>query len=418
MERLRFLDEKQVRRVREAHGTPTYVYHRPTLERRAGEMLAFPNAFGLTVRYAMKALPTAAVLRCFHDLGLHIDASSGYEAERAMRAGIPPEHIQLTTQQLPANLAALVSKGVLFSACSLHQLEAYAAAFPQTEVCVRVNPGLGSGHSNRTNVGGPSSSFGVWHEHLDTALAIARRYGLRLTRMHTHIGSGADPKVWVRCARLSLDIAARLPDVTRLSLGGGFKVARMAHEKTSGIQEIGAEIRPEFKAFAQQHGRELHLEVEPGTYLTANAGAVVCAITDIVNTGPNGNVFIKVDSGMTEVARAAMYGAQHPLVVVPATAEERGTETYLVSGHCCESGDTLTPQDDDPEGLKPRELTEARIGDLLVIEGAGAYCAAQACKNYNSFPEAPELMLAEDGEFHLIRERQTLEQMVRNEILD
>ncbi|HNR31476.1 MAG TPA: diaminopimelate decarboxylase [Candidatus Hydrogenedentes bacterium] len=416
MDSLVFFTEAQVREVQRAFGTPVYVYDERTFERRAREMLAFPNAYGLTVRYAMKALSSRAVLRLFDALGLHIDASSGFEAERALRAGIAPEKVQITAQEPPRDLKGLVEQGVRFNACSIHQLDEYGKLFPGAEVSVRINPGLGSGHSNRTNVGGPSSSFGIWHEHLDYVLGRAARHGLRLTRMHTHIGSGTDPETWLHCARLSLAIAARMPEVTLLSLGGGFKVARMPDECSADVREIGGRIAAEFERFAREHGRELHLEVEPGTYLVANAGALVCTAIDVVDTGPDGFRFLKLDAGMTDIMRPSMYGAWHPIVVVPASDAPRGAASYIVAGHCCESGDILTPERGNPEGLAPRELREAAIGDAVVIEGAGAYCAAQCAKNYNSFPEAPEVLLTKAGEFRLIRRRQTMEQMLENEI--
>ena len=417
MEEWSFLSEDQVREVARTFGTPVYVYDQRTLEAHAQELLDFPNAYGLTARYAMKALSSASVVRLFSNAGLHIDASSGFEAERALQAGVPPSHIQLTAQQIPENLKELVTRGVLFNACSLHQLDAYGQLFPGSEVCVRINPGLGSGHSNRTNVGGPSAGFGIWHEHLDDVEAIRQKHNLRITRMHTHIGSGADPEVWNRCARMSLDIAARLPEVTTLSLGGGFKVGRMPGEASADLQAIGKPIVQDFKEFNAKYGRKLHLELEPGTYLVANAGAIVCGIIDVIDTGANGYDFIKVDSGMTEVVRPSMYGAQHPIAVVPDTAEFRATKDYLVVGHCCESSDILTPEPGNPEGLLPRTLVEARIGDYLLIGGAGAYCATMSLKNYNSFPEAPEIILSEKGTFLLIRKRQTLKQMLANEMM-
>lgn len=416
MEKLTFLKEAHVRGIRGEYGTPTFVYDEETLRAYAKSVLAFPNAYGLTARYAMKALPTAAVLQIFSEMGLHMDCSSGYEAERAMRAGVPPQHIQVTAQQLPHNLKELVERGVLFTACSLHQLESYGRLFPNTEVCVRVNPGLGSGHSNRTNVGGPAASFGIWHEHLGEMQAIADNFHLTLSRMHTHIGSGTDPDVWHQCAQISLAIAARLPQVRTLSLGGGFKVGRMSLEKSADLQVIGSRIKADFEEFNRRHGRKLRLEIEPGTYLVANAGAIVCTIIDVVDTGPNGYRFIKTDTGMTEIIRPSMYGAQHPIVVVPATVEKRAMCDYIVVGHCCESGDVLTPEPGNPEGLQPRTLLEAKIGDLLVIGGAGAYCSAMSSKNYNSFPEAAEVLLTSRDDFRLLRKRQTLDQMLANEM--
>ena len=90
--------------------------------------------------------------------------------------------------------------GVEFNATSLHQLETYGKIYPGTNTSIRVNPGMGSGGTNRTNVGGPGSSFGIWHEHLEEVKEIAIKYDLTITKLHTHIGSGSDPEVWKRVA--------------------------------------------------------------------------------------------------------------------------------------------------------------------------------------------------------------------------
>ncbi len=418
MQLVSFLTHEKTRDVQREFGTPVFVYDQATLEAQARQALAFPHAFGLTVRYAMKAMPTAAVLRIFSDLGLHIDASSGFEAGRALRAGVPADTIQITAQQFPDNLEELVDAGVGFTACSIHQLRQFGQLFPGADVCVRINPGLGSGHSNRTNTGGPAASFGVWWENLDGLFAVQQEFGLRITHMHTHIGSGGDPDVWERCAALSLGIAAQLPDVHTLCLGGGFKVARMPGETAADVSAIGERIAASFEAFHREHGRKLHCEIEPGTFLVANAGALVAAVIDVVDTGQDGYRFIKTDSGMTEILRPSLYAAQHPIAVVPRDPDDtRGESEYVVVGHCCESGDILTPKPGDHEGLGPRVLTDAQAGDAIVIGGAGGYCAAMSAKNYNSFPEAPEVLLTPDGRFRLIRKRQTLDQMTENEIL-
>lgn len=417
MERLSLLSEDQVRAVQRRFGTPAFVYDQKTLESQAQKALAFPNAYGLTVRYAVKACPAAGVIRILNRAGLHIDASSGYEALRAMRAGVPAAQIQITAQQLPDNLAALVRQGVLFNACSLYQLAAYGRLFPGREVSVRVNPGLGSGHSNRTNTGGPSASFGIWHEQLSHVLSTAAAHGLHITGLHSHIGSGSDPAVWQHCARLTLGVAAKLPEVRRVNMGGGFKIGRMTTEVSTDLRQAGQPVADEFRRFAGEHGRKLHLEIEPGTFLVGNAGAIVCSVVDVVNTGQQGHSFIKVDSGMTEGLRPSLYGAQHPIVVVPTMPHKRGRGEYLIAGHCCESGDILTPAPGNPEELAPRVLADPRIGDAVFIGGSGAYCAGMAAKNYNSFPEACEVLLGTDGELHLLRQRQTLDQIVANESL-
>jgi diaminopimelate decarboxylase len=407
-----FLTPRKAAEVREQFGTPCYVYDQASLDAAAQRALAFPNAFGLTVRYAMKANPNAAILRRFLGLGLHIDASSDYEVERALRAGAAPERIQLTSQMPSRNLRAVVERGVLYNACSLHQLEEYGKAFPGADVCVRMNPGLGSGSTNRTNTGGPGSSFGIWHERLADVQAIAARHGLHVRRLHTHIGSGSDPAVWQRVSRMTLDLAAALPEVTTVNLGGGFKVARVAGEKGTDLAECGVPVKEEFVRFRERYGRALHLEIEPGTYLVANAGALVATCVDVVDTGAEGYTFAKLDAGMPEITRPSLYGAQHPIDVLA----EAPPKDVVFCGPCCESGDILTPAPGDPEGLAPRHVPTPSTSDLVVIGGVGAYCAAMATINYNSYPQAPEVMLEPDGTLRLLRKRQTFDQILENEV--
>jgi diaminopimelate decarboxylase len=424
---MRFLTEAQIELIRERFGTPIFVYDQRQLEAAADQVLAFPAPCRLVGRFAMKSLPNAAILQIFSAKGLHIDASSGFEAQRAMLAGIPPSHIQVTAQEMPLDLKGLIQRGVLFNACSLHQLRQFGLLFPDSELSIRVNPGAGSGHNKRTNTGGVASSFGIWHEKLDEAFAIANEFDLRLTGLHTHIGSGGDPEIWKRCAALTLGIAGRFPDLRRLSLGGGFKVARTENEQGANLEEIGNAISPLIADFLEGRAQKANvdresdngfqLEIEPGSFLVVHAGAILSRIVDIVDTGSDGYSFLKIDSGMTELLRPAMYGAQHPLsVVAHGRPSSSDFAQYIVAGHCCESSDILTPAPGDPEALAPRRMSVASIGDTLVIEGTGAYAAGMAAKNYNSFPEAAEVLIDSAGEPQLIRQRQTLDQSIQNEV--
>ena len=406
------LSRETAAEIRARFGTPCYVYDRAGLEAAARRALAFPAPFGYTLRYAMKANPSRGVLAVFRDLGLHVDASSDNEVTRALRAGFPPAAIQLTSQMPSRQLAEHLAAGVLFNACSLHQLEQFGRLAPGREVCVRMNPGLGSGSANRTNTGGPAASFGIWHEYLDDVMALAKRHDVRVTRLHSHIGSGTDPEVWKRVTRMTLDLAAKMPEVQRVNLGGGFKVGRVPDETSVDLDDVGAHVRRELTAFRDRDGRALHLEVEPGTYLVANAGYVVATCIDVVDTGKDGYLFAKLDTGMTEVTRPSLYGAQHPIDVL-ATGREVAPTVFV--GPCCESGDILTPAPGDPESLAPRWVPRPHVGDLVLVGGAGAYCSAMSTLNYNSYPQAPEVMLEPDGSLALIRERQTLEQILQNE---
>lgn len=419
---LRFLSPRYISAITTQFPTPIYVYSEEILRAQAQIICDFSHAFGFTPRYAMKANSNRTLLRIFRDMGICIDASSEYEVFRALIAGFAPNEIQLTGQEIPNRLEEIVKMGVEFNATSLHQLESYWSLFPHTNASIRVNPGIGSWWTNRTNVGGPASSFGIWYEYLDMVKKISEKYHLTITKLHTHIGSWSDPEVWKKVVIMVLDIVRNLPDVTIVSLGGGFKVARMPDEKEADMREIGHHVQSLFEQFFTETGRKLHLEIEPGTFLVANAGNLLTTIQDIVDTGNDGYTFLKVDAGMTELLRPSIYGAQHPIIVVPSWFQEveemnyeNETWEYIVVGHNCESGDIFTPGPGEPETLSPRKLIKANIGDHLIIEGTGAYGASMSTHGYNSFPEAGEVLIRKDGSIVEIRSRANETDIWRNE---
>ena len=160
-------------------------------------------------------------------------------------------------------------------------------------------------------MGGPSSSFGIWHEYADKCSEMVKAAGCKVVRVHTHIGSGSDPAVWRRCTGMSIARCEKFPEVTVLNLGGGYKVARMHTDKGTNLQTDCAVVKDEFEQFSSKFGRKLHLEIEPGTFLSANSACLVASVHDIVQTGTDeGHTFIKLDAGMTDVLRPSLYGAQ------------------------------------------------------------------------------------------------------------
>ena len=416
---MRFLTYNDLDELQMEFGTPCFVYDEATLRENAKAVLNFPHAFGLFPRYAMKAAPTAAILRIFNEEGLGIDASSIHEVERAVRAGFGTESISLSTQELADDFIYWAQDGIRINLCSLHQIHKIGRWGKVRRVGLRFNPGKGSGGNNRTNVGGPASSFGIWKDDLGEAINLCKEYKLTVERIHTHIGSGSDPEVWKTVASMTLDLARSFPSVDTINLGGGYKVARMPDEKATDLQDVGAPVKKLFEEFAAETGRKLKLEIEPGTFLLAHACSLVTRIQDITSTGNEGYRFLKLDSGMTEILRPSLYGAQHPIHLVCEPGQEKFRELMdqVVVGHCCESGDLLTPAPGDPEALAPRNLIRGEIGDFCVIEGAGAYCSSMSAKNYNSFPEAAEVLRREDGRLALIRKRQTFDQIIENEVV-
>lgn len=418
IEQLKFLSPEEVRHVARTYGTPVFVYDEASIERYSAAMTSLPSAFGSTVRYSLKACPTRAIVRLLARLGLEFDASSVWEVERAVRAGVDPERILLTAQEakFDERLRGLLASGLQFDAGSLRQLDAYGAARPGTTVSIRLNPGFGSGLVNRLTSGGPNSSFGIWHEELPEVKRVLERHDLRLVRLHTHIGSGHNWDVLTRAAAKLLEHAREFPDVVTINLGGGYRTKVLLDDPEYNHREWAEPLARDMRTFAEETGRELHLELEPGTFIMSNSGSIVTSVIDVVSTGSDGHRFVKIDGGLTEVIRPSYYGSPHPLVSVPAEGPLRAeVEDYCVAGHCCIAGDVLTTRHGEVEELEPHPLARTEAGDYLVVERGGGYCSSMSLRNFNSYPDAPEVLRRKDGTFQVVRERQTLEHMVANE---
>ena len=426
------VDSTVITKVAETLGTPAYLYDEALLIQKCRELKAMPNAFGLTVRYAMKANSNKSILKIISAQGLLFDASSLNEVRRAFFAGIAYSDIMLTTQEAPiksdrVDLESMILKGLKYNVCSLHQLHLIGdfAAANDIKLSMRVHPGVGSGESSTRNTGDNYSCFGVHLSDVHKALEYAAEKGIMFDHVHVHIGSGGDPKAW----RDNIDrelgfVETYFPSATSVSFGGGLKEARMPGETAADVHSLGAYAKEKIEEFYQKTGRKLKMEIEPGTYIAANAGYAITQVIDKKKTGENGLSFIIADGGMEINTRPLLYASRHPFYIVSENGALLSSEFTLdkldgnyeavIVGKCCESGDAQS-LDDDGLGV-PRKIAEPEIHDYVVIGGAGAYCSSMSPMNYNSHTQIPEVLLTTQGELTLIRRRQTLEQILENEV--
>jgi diaminopimelate decarboxylase len=413
-------------------GTPLYLYDEGFITARCAEISGMPNAFGLEPRYAMKANSGRALLQLIWGQGFGVDASSPNEARRAHAAGIPLRSIMLTSQEVPraaerADLERMMARGMRYNVCSLLQLELVAdfAARERIPLSMRLHPGQGAGESATRNTGDKYSCFGVHLADLPRALSLAEARGVVFDGVHVHIGSGGDPEKWRENVDREVGFLERyFPGAQRINFGGGFRTARMPDETAADVVALGAYAKQRLEELYARTGRKIVMEVEPGTFVIANAGYLVTTVIDVKSTGPDGFEFLVCDGGMEVNARPLFYGSRHPFYVVRKDGTIASSEFDLggldpvrdlrvVVGRCCESGDS---QSLDPDGqIVPRLMAEASVGDFLVVGGCGAYCSSMAPFTYNSHTQAPELLLRVDGRLGTIRRPQTLRQMTANE---
>ncbi|MBX7165839.1 MAG: diaminopimelate decarboxylase [Pirellulales bacterium] len=393
--------------------TPCYAYDAAAIIERIAELRSFD-----VIRYAQKACSNLAILDLVRRQGVLVDAVSAGEIERARAAGYPatgePPPVVYTADIFDReSLDLVVERGIHVNCGSPDMIDQLADRGVRGAITLRINPGFGHGHSQKTNTGGEHSKHGIWHEQLDACVSQARRRGLEVSGLHLHIGSGTDfehlAQVCGAMDRLARRAGASLHEI---SAGGGLPTPYRpgdARIDLAAYFDLWDQTR---RALEAAFGHKLRLEIEPGRYLVAESGYLISEIRAIKQTG--GRTFYLLDAGFNNLARPILYGAYHPMSICPRDGralDASELDEVVVGGPLCESGDIFTQTDGG--FVATRGLPRAQIGDYLVIECAGAYGAVMA-SNYNSKPLAAEVLLR-DGTAHLIRARQTFADLIRGE---
>ncbi len=390
-------------------GTPVHVYDAAVIRERIASLQAFD-----TVRFAQKACSNLHVLRLMHAAGVKLDSVSGGEIERALRVGCTGEGeesgIVYTADILDrATLESVITHDIPVNAGSIDMLSQIGERHRGHRVWLRINPGFGHGHSRKVNTGGDLSKHGIWHENLAEALAVIDRYALDLVGFHMHIGSGSDFEHLSQVCEAMVNLVVRAGRPVRaISAGGGLPIPY--REGDAGIDvaryfQLWDDARHRIEAAL---GCRIRLEVEPGRYLVAESGKMVAEVRAVKRQA--GNDFALVDMGFNDLVRPAMYGSWHEISVLGADGREKtdSVKPFVVGGPLCESGDVFTQEEGGV--VTSRNLPTPEVGDFLVFHDTGAYGAAMS-SNYNSRPYAPEVLI-DKGALHLIRRRQTMDDLL------
>jgi diaminopimelate decarboxylase len=438
------IDGQPIPALAREFGTPVYVYDAAPIIRRIAQLREFD-----AIRYAQKACSNLAILDLVRRHGAVVDCVSAGEIHRAIAAGFkpgqqshPPEIVFTADVFDRETLEMVVRHDIHVNCGSPDMIDQYGEALASRAVpgpdvphgiTLRINPGFGHGHSQKTNTGGSHSKHGIWHEEIPDCVARAAKHNLTITGLHMHIGSGSDMEHLSHVCG-AMEKAAREigPSLHSISAGGGLPIdyregRELAH--VGAYYELWNRTR---ERLANEFGHPLALEIEPGRYLVAESGYLITEIRAVKSTGEN--TFYLVDAGFNNLARPILYGAYHPMAICPqgsgsfsppqeirvagSRQSEKVTDPLplrdvVVGGPLCESGDVFTQ--DEGGFVAHRLLPEAKVGDYLVIGYAGAYGYVMA-NNYNSKPLVAEVLI-ESGQTHLIRARQSLEDLTRGEVI-
>lgn len=355
-------------------GTPTYVVRADRVRENIERLAAALASAGLDHRiyYAIKANRSPALLAYLRARGLcGVDVCSTRELLHVLACGFPVELVSFTGTSLSgrdiATLAGFPDLRVNLD--SLSALDRLGQAGPNREVGLRINPAVGVGYQNDDRLsysGDETTKFGIYLEHAEEAKAIAQRHGLRVTRLHFHVGCGfLDGQLGQLEA--ALDAADRFtglfPELTEINVGGGLGVPHTASDKPLDLDRWAAAVARRFA------GRGLVVAVEPGDYLVKDAGLILTSVTYVERR--RDVLFAGLDAGFNLAMEPAFYGLPaEPVPVVPRWDE--GTETYTVVGNINEALDKWAVR---------HRMTRLQEGDRVALINSGGYAASMSSEH-------------------------------------
>ncbi len=385
-------------------GSPLYVYN---AEKIASQYQRLQNAFSkverFKIHYAVKALSNVSVLKYLRNLGSGLDTVSIQEVQLGLHAGFSPKDIIYTPNGVSMEeIEEVAQLGVQINIDNLSILEQFGTKHPTIPVCIRINPHVMAGGNANISVGHIDSKFGISIHQLPHILRIIENTKMHINGIHMHTGSDIlDVEVFLYAAEILFETAKHFLTLDFIDFGSGFKVPYKKGDIETNVEEFGKKLTKRFLAFEKEYGRPLTLAFEPGKFMVSEAGYFLAKVNVVKQT--TSTVFAGIDSGFNHLIRPMLYGAQHHIENI---SNPKGKERYYsVVGYICET-DTFASN---------RRIAEIHEGDILCFRNAGAYCFSMA-SNYNSRLKPAEV-LWKDGKGILIRERETFEDILKNQIL-
>lgn len=386
-------------------GTPLYVYDGDKIEEKINTLReAFPEV-RMKIKYACKANTNISVLSLMRKLGVEVDVVSPQEMHLALKAGFTPDQITFTSSGVGfEEIEECVNHGVLVNVDNLSALEKFGQKYGNAQpLFIRIRPNVEGGGNLKISTGHGNSKFGIPVEQKAEILQLVNRYDLNIVGLHQHTGSDIkDAHTFIQAAEVMFELAMDFGNLQYLDFGGGFKVAYREGDAVTDMKDLGEKLSGRFRDFCRGYGRELELWFEPGKFLVSESGTLLAQV-NVVKNNPNGTL-LGLNTGLNHLIRPMMYDAYHDVVNISKEGFPQ-EKKYNVVGYMCETDDIA----------KDRELPDTTEGDILAIRNAGAYGFTMA-SNYNS-RFRPAEVLVYSGKEHLIRERETLEDILKNQIL-
>lgn len=398
------MENNQLVSIANRFGSPVFVYDAHRIISQYDRLTkAFAKVDQLRINYAVKALSNVSILKLMKELGSGLDTVSIQEVMLGLEAGFEPQRIIFTPNGVSLEeIIEVAHMGVQINIDNLSILEQFGTQFPKIPVCIRINPHVMAGGNSNISVGHIDSKFGISIHQMPHLLRIVENTGMHINGIHMHTGSDIlDIDVFLYAAEILFNAAKNFTNLEFIDFGSGFKVPYKKDDIETNIEELGERLTERFLAFEKEYGRNLTLTFEPGKFLVSQAGYFVAKVNVVKQT--TSTIFAGIDSGFNHLIRPMFYGSYHHIENI---SNPDGKERfYSVVGYICET-DTFANN---------RRITEIKEGDLLCFHNAGAYCFSMA-SNYNSRFRPAEVLWYE-GKAHLIRKRETMKDLLKNQVV-
>ncbi|MBT8394737.1 MAG: diaminopimelate decarboxylase [Bacteroidia bacterium] len=397
------MENKALLKVANDFGSPVYVYDSEKIMSQYKRLTsAFNKVKNIKINYAVKALSNLSVLKLMKELGAGLDTVSIQEVQLGLSVGYPAEKIIFTPNGVSLEeIEQAATLGCEINIDNLSILEQFGTKHPDIPVCIRINPHVMAGGNTNISVGHIDSKFGISIHQIPHLLRIVENTGMNINGIHMHTGSDIlDVDVFLYASEILFETAKNFKNLDFIDFGSGFKVPYKEGDIETNVEEFGDKLSNRFNEFCKEYGKELTIAFEPGKFLVSEAGQFLVKVNAVKQT--TSTVFAQVDSGFNHLIRPMLYGSQHEINNI---SNPKGRERfYSVVGYICET-DTFANN---------RRISEIREGDILAFKNAGAYCFSMA-SNYNS-RYRPAEVLWHDGKAHLIRKRETIDDILNNQI--